>query len=140
MRKILVDTHIALWSLYDAGRLSTKAIGELSDPLSEKFLSHVSVWEVAIKHQAHPEKMDVTPTEFAQTAQEAGYTLLPISLGAICGTETLPYGIGQTAGHKDPFDRLLICHAQSENMAFMTHDANLAGYRLQTQGTVLCVA
>lgn len=128
MRKILVDTHIALWSLYDTKRLSARAIEELTDPASEKFISHVSVWEVAIKHQAHPEKMDVTPAEFVQTAREAGYMLLPVALGAILGTEALPYGIGQTAGHKDPFDRLLICQAQSEGMAFITHDASLSGY------------
>lgn len=128
MRKVLVDTHIALWSLYDAKRLSERATEELSNPMSEKFLSHVSLWEVAIKHQAHPEKMGVTPAEFAQTAQEAGYTLLPISLSAIFKTEALPYGIEQTLGHKDPFDRLLICQAQSEGMGFITHDASLSGY------------
>ena len=128
MRKVLVDTHIALWSLYDAEHLSERAVEELTDPMSEKFLSHVSIWEVAIKHQAHPEKMGVTPAEFAQTAQEAGYTLLPAALSAAFGTEALPYGIEQTAGHKDPFDRLLICQAQSEGMGFITHDARLSGY------------
>ena len=128
MSRVLVDTHIALWSLYDVGRLGQRAREELSDPMSEKFLSHVSVWEVAIKHQAHPEKMGVTPAEFAQLAQEAGYTLLPVALGAILGTETLPYGVEQTACHKDPFDRLLICQAQLEGMAFLTHDDSLSGY------------
>ena len=128
MRKVLVDTHIALWSLFDTGCLSAKAKKELTDPLSEKFLSYLSVWEVAIKHQAHPEKMGVTPAEFAQMAQEAGYTLLPVALGAILGTEALPYGVEQTTGHKDPFDRLLICQAQSEGMGFITHDASLSGY------------
>lgn len=30
--------------------------------------------------------------------------------------------------HKDPFDRMLICQASTENMMFITHDSLLPGY------------
>ena len=130
MKGILVDTHIALWSVYDSKRLSTRSVEVLSDPSTDKFLSHISVWEVAIKHQAHPDKMEVSPAEFAETARKAGYSLTPAPLEAILRTESLPYASELTAGHKDPFDRLLLCHAQAEGLSFLTHDESLAGYKL----------
>ena len=58
--------------------------------------------------------MRVTPVEFAQTAHEAGYTLLPAALGSVFGTESLSYGADQTVGYKNPFDRFLIYPVQSE--------------------------
>ena len=30
--------------------------------------------------------------------------------------------------HKDPFDRMLICQATTENMLFVTHDSLIPGY------------
>ena len=30
--------------------------------------------------------------------------------------------------HKDPFDRILICQASTENMMFVTHDSLMLGY------------
>jgi len=33
-----------------------------------------------------------------------------------------------TPQHKDPFDRMLICQADAENMVFITHDSLIPGY------------
>ncbi|HBI61346.1 MAG TPA: PIN domain nuclease, partial [Lachnospiraceae bacterium] len=30
--------------------------------------------------------------------------------------------------HKNPFDRMLICQADMENMVFITHDSLISGY------------
>jgi PIN domain nuclease of toxin-antitoxin system len=43
--KLLLDTHIWLWSLFDPGRLRKKVARELKDSQNEIWLSPVSVWE-----------------------------------------------------------------------------------------------
>ena len=127
---MLADTHIALWALYEPSRLSGRAKEALEDPVPEKFVSHVSVWEVAVKHQARPDKMQIPPGEFAAKCEQAGFRLLPIELRSFFDTETLPYDAKGTFGHKDPFDRLLLTQARTEEMSFLTHDESLSGYGL----------
>ncbi|PYX07586.1 MAG: PIN domain nuclease [Acidobacteria bacterium] len=46
--KLLLDTHIWLWSLIDRGRLSNRVIKELEDPQNELWLSPVSTWELVV--------------------------------------------------------------------------------------------
>lgn len=58
---------------------------------------------------------------------QSGYQILPIrekhifSLGNLSRDEKAP-------PHKDPFDRLLICQASSEDMLFVTHDSLIPAY------------
>ena len=42
--------------------------------------------------------------------------------------DTLSYSDKASRVHKDPFDRLLICQAKSENMLFLTHDELIPFY------------
>jgi PIN domain nuclease of toxin-antitoxin system len=44
--KLLLDTHIWVWSVLDRARLSRRVIGELEDPANELWLSPISLWEV----------------------------------------------------------------------------------------------
>ena len=43
--KLLLDTHIWIWSKLDPKRLGRRASDELSKPSNELWLSPVSVWE-----------------------------------------------------------------------------------------------
>ena len=128
VERYLIDTHIVLWALYDPEKLSERAIHILSDQASEKHVSFASIWEVAVKHQAHPSKMPVEPRELVADCQQAGFKLDPIPLEAVFATDDLPYGAEATFGHEDPWDRLLISQAKVSGMAFVTHDKDLAGY------------
>ena len=46
--KYLLDTHTLLWFLAGDETLSRKARQLIDDPGNEKFLSIVSLWEIAI--------------------------------------------------------------------------------------------
>ena len=46
---VLIDTHIALWSMYNDKRLSEKSREYLLDEDNAIFVSLVSAWEIAIK-------------------------------------------------------------------------------------------
>jgi PIN domain nuclease of toxin-antitoxin system len=43
--RLLLDTHIWLWSLYEPRRLGKRVQHELKDPANELWLSPISTWE-----------------------------------------------------------------------------------------------
>jgi len=46
--RLLLDTHIWLWSLAEPRRLSRRVLHELKDPNNERLLSPVSTWEALL--------------------------------------------------------------------------------------------
>ena len=124
--KYLLDTHIALWMLSEDERLP-KAVYGIAAEEAELFLSAASLWEVVIKHQKAPSLMPVSGEELISYCRQADIRLLPI----------LPHHVLEVAGlrrdeaappHHDPFDRLLIAQAKSENMLLITHDSLFEAY------------
>ena len=49
MARLLLDTHVLLWSLTDPRALSGRARDALQDPANDVFVSPVSGWEIAVK-------------------------------------------------------------------------------------------
>ena len=114
--KILLDTHILLWVLSNDAKLSEKARKLVENEENEIYYSIVSLWEVELKRLAHPEAMPVCAKELAEYCEQYIYALA----GLKREENALP--------HKDPFDRMLICQATTENMLFVTHDSLIPGY------------
>ena len=48
--RLLLDTHIWLWSLQDPNRLGKRVQRELGNPENEKWLSPISTWEALTLH------------------------------------------------------------------------------------------
>src|SRR5260370_42397484 len=46
--KLLLDTHIWLWSYLEPYRISSEVTRELANPANGRFLSAVSVWEAIV--------------------------------------------------------------------------------------------
>lgn len=53
--KILLDTHIAIWAVLDSEELSDVARELILEERNEIYYSAASIWEITIKHMAHPE-------------------------------------------------------------------------------------
>ena len=53
----LIDTHIAIWAVSDDSKLSKITKDILTDERNEIYYSTASIWEIIIKHMAHPEKL-----------------------------------------------------------------------------------
>ena len=119
---ILLDTHIALWSLTDDQRLSSVARDLIRREGNRIFWSVASMWEVAIKRSIKPEKMPISGIEYMHYCEQAGYECLPVHDRHVVALESLP------SLHSDPFDRILVSQALSEGMTFLTHDSVLGGY------------
>ncbi len=117
---ILVDSHVLLWRLDRKIRLLDPADEALiDDPGTPVFASIASLWELAIKAGKGKLKL---PPNFRDKIAEAGVELLPVSAEHALGVATLP------RLHGDPFDRMLVMQALSENLTLMTHDRRLGEY------------
>ncbi len=121
---ILIDTHIALWSLYDDSRLSEKARDYLTDENNTIFLSMISAWEVEIKHSIG--KLKVPADIFMEDCESLGFQMLNLKKEHLLGLKNLSF---PENGHKDPFDRLLLSQAKTEKYGFLTEDENLLEYK-----------
>ena len=126
--KILADTHIVLWALLDNEKLPKKARSIMSDAENEVYFSAVSVWEIAMKHAAHPNELPFSGGTYYDLCLQSGFRLSEPRVSHVLAFESLRRAEGAPA-HKDPFDRLLIAQAKTENMLFLTHDSLLSDYQ-----------
>ncbi len=122
--KLLLDTHVLLWSVLDSSKLSPSATVHLTDPGNEVFISAVSSWEIAIKHSLG--KLDlnnITPADFLTYATDrVGFSLLEMD-----NRLAITYG-SVPALHPDPFDRMLIHQAMSLDMFMVSADKRFSAY------------
>mgnify|MGYP002625046615 CR=1 FL=1 len=125
--KLLLDTHILIWTLMRMPELSPEARELIEDRHNLLYYSTVSAWEVAIKHRLRPERIPCSGEKFVSLCGASD--MYPISLNNkhISVFESLkrPENAPQ---HKDPFDQILISQAKAENMVFLTHDKTLQYY------------
>ena len=120
----LADTHLALWLIDGSEKLPERAKEMMCGGAGPWYLSLVSVWEVMLKHQVRPEQMLIDAETFELDCEAAGFRLLRLEPSHIFEASRLPL-IKQ---HKDPFDRMLIAQAKSENMTLVTHDGSFGLY------------
>ena len=118
--RLLLDTHILLWTLLTPGRLPSAARDALADDANDTVVSAASVWEIAIKHALG--RLNVPVDRLDELIAELGCTLLPITLPHAIAAGALP------RLHNDPFDRMLIAQARHEALTLVTADVTLRRY------------
>ncbi|WP_109484698.1 type II toxin-antitoxin system VapC family toxin [Occallatibacter savannae] len=117
--RLLLDTHVFYWSLYDPDRLPQNVLETIMSA-EAVFVSAASIWEAAIKVRLG--KMRGDPLALAGHISESGFTELPIWSRHAKLVATLPMH------HSDPFDRLLVAQAMTEPLHLLTADAKLKPY------------
>lgn len=118
--RILLDSHVALWWLEDDPALGPRT-RDLLVEADEAFISAVTPWELGIKRALGKLSM---PDGLADELEAQGF--LPLSITAAhaeMATELAPH-------HRDPFDRMLVAQAQSEDLVLVTADHTLADYEV----------
>ena len=125
--RILLDTHILFWSMCMEEKLPQHILSWINDPENEVFFSSASVWEIVIKHSKNPTVMPVDGNTFVSECIKAGFTPLAIENRHVLAVSGLKRKDGAPP-HNDPFDRILIAQAKTEEMTMITHDGLLAGY------------
>ncbi len=125
--KVLVDTHTFIWALLHDHRLTATAKATLRSDDTELVFSLVSLWEIAIKIKTG--KLNTIGSSVSYIREEMnayGMELLPIRYAHILALESLPHH------HSDPFDRLLISQALTENLPILTGDRVFRQYGVKT--------
>ncbi|WP_435150260.1 type II toxin-antitoxin system VapC family toxin [Micromonospora aurantiaca (nom. illeg.)] len=115
---LLLDTHVALWAITGDATLGVEFLDRLRhDP--DVFLSPVSLWEITIKQQAG--KLS-GPPDLAERVRDMGFRELPVTHDHAITAGRLP------PHHRDPFDRMLVAQAITENLTLATRDASIPLY------------
>jgi PIN domain nuclease of toxin-antitoxin system len=125
MSAVLVDTHIALWALGDPARLTADERALLVDPLLDRCLSPISVWEAAIQREAG--RLRAPRNLSAMLAAE--FRMLDVTARLLEAAAELP------CAHADPFDRVLVAHALQDDLSVLTRDAAFADYGVRLAAT-----
>jgi PIN domain nuclease of toxin-antitoxin system len=124
--KLLLDTHIFLWSLLEPEKLSDEVTDLLNNPETDKYISAVTGWEITIKHAKGSLILPKKPKDFVmEFVIAAGILVLPISLGDALAVGELP------PHHRDPFDRMLIAQARENEMFIVTNDNIFGSYEVR---------
>ena len=126
--KILLDTHAIIWVLTDDRNLSKKAREAIANPANVIYYSLASIWEIAIKNAKSPDKCPYNEKEIVDLCDKSGFLSLDITLNHIQGLRDLRVKSGKELSNHDPFDRILLSQAKSENMKFFSHDSNFDNY------------
>jgi PIN domain nuclease of toxin-antitoxin system len=125
--KYLLDTNVFLWSNGAPERLNKQVTAVLSSGASEIYLSAASSWEIAIKFALRALRLPSPPSQFIPDALR----ILSIRSLEISHFHALTAG-ALPSHHRDPFDRMLVAQARSEDMVLLTADKIFAKYDVQT--------
>lgn len=115
--EILLDTHIFLWYINGDKQLSNKYCDLIRDYKNNVYVSPVSVWECIIKQELGKLTLKEKAGSFlVKERVKHKFLSLPLVENDIQLLHKLP------DIHKDPFDRLLICQAISNDLTLITED------------------
>ena len=119
----LLDTHALLWWLSDDPALTLAARKIIAETRNAVFVSAASAWEIATKVRIGklPTAADLA-SDFTGHIEREGFQILSIS-----GEHAIRAGL-LPGTHRNPFDRMLIAQAQSENMPIVSNEALFDNY------------
>lgn len=119
--KLLLDTHIWLWSLREPDRLGRRVQRELKSASNELWLSPMSVWEAVLLHRKGRLRLhvDLSAWLLRSTARMREAPL----------TWEIAFLAPQlTLQHQDPADRFLAATAKVFDLVLVTADARLLAF------------
>lgn len=126
--KILLDTHVIIWTITDDERLSDIARSLILDRNNIIYYSMASIWEIAIKSQKAPKKLAYNEEDILNYCKAAGFESINILGNHIASLRKLHVAEGRHPDNYDPFDRMLLAQAKTDGMKLMTHDKNFDNY------------
>ena len=118
--KLLLDTHIWLWSFLEPKKLTRRVAGALENTRNELWLSPISVWEVLILSQKGRVELKEDVGSWVATAMKAvPFREAPITYEIALETQHIDLP------HRDPADRFLVATAKVLGLTLVTADESL---------------
>ena len=122
--KLLLDTHIWLWSALEPARISKRVSRALDDPKNEIWLSPISVWEALVLARKKRLALEPSPEQWIRHA----LAVLPLH-EANLNHEVAIRSETIRLGHDDPADRFLLATALVYGLTLVTADRRLVKAR-----------
>lgn len=123
---MFLDTHTFLWFIIGDKPLPTQARTMIENVVNKRFLSVVSLWEMAIKISIGKLETDISLEEIInEHITNNLIEIVPVRPADILTLSTLPFF------HRDPFDRMIIAQTINNNIPIISIDAAFDAYSLQ---------
>jgi PIN domain nuclease of toxin-antitoxin system len=120
--RIIIDTHVLIWYLNGDEDLPVHLIKIIEDPNNIIVISVVSLWELTIKISSKKLEIDISLSQIQQYIKSKDVELLDIQFDSFVSLLDLPYH------HRDPFGRMLIAQAISQNLPIISADRHFQSY------------
>ena len=118
--KLLLDTHIWIWSLLEPRKIARRAAEALQDPSNEKWLSPISIWELTILVEKGRVVLNIGLDEWiSQALKEAPIREAPVTTEVVLATSNV------SLHHRDPADLFLAATAHAFGLTLVTSDVRL---------------
>jgi len=118
--KLLLDTHIWIWSILEPHRLTREVTKELTNSENQLWLSPISLWEAGLLHRKGRIKV---PGEFsawvATTMNKIPVSEAPLTLDVAFAVFSVKLP------HDDPADQFLVASAKVFGLTLVTSDRHL---------------
>jgi PIN domain nuclease of toxin-antitoxin system len=114
--KVLLDTHTLLWWATLDRRLSAKAKRSITDDKTDVFVSAASAWEIATKVRIGKLDWPAAAGKINAYVLSQKFRPLPISM------EHAELAGQLQIANRDPFDRVLIAQAQTEDLWLVSNE------------------
>jgi PIN domain nuclease of toxin-antitoxin system len=123
---LLLDTYALIWWLAGDERLSGPARAGIEEIENNVAVSAASAMEVSTKFRLGKlPQAAVLARNFEAIVRAQGFAELAISIRHAAAAGAI------NISHKDPFDRLLIAQAQSENMVLVSNEKLFDDYAVR---------
>lgn len=117
--RLLLDTHALIWAAAEPGKLPPALRRTLTGSENVVAVSAASAWEIAIKRAGGRLRF---PLVDEHLLARGGYRALPIAMHHAAAVEALP------RHHGDPFDRMLVAQARTDDYVLVTRDQAIQQY------------
>lgn len=118
--KLLLDTHIWLWSLLSPTKLDKKVIQALTDTQNELYISPITIWETIILAEKGRISIILPPAEWVKKALEQS----PVEEVKLSHQIAIKSRLIKLP-HNDPADRFIAATAWEYNLTLITVDKKL---------------
>ena len=120
--KILIDTHIFLWLLYNPNKIKQRYIDILGNSNNQIYISSLSIAEIMIKKSVN--KLNVE-FDLDYSLEKFNAKILDFDARSALLLASLPFH------HRDPFDRMIISQAITKKLTIFSVDKKFKLYECE---------
>ncbi len=123
-KNLLIDTQSFIWFVEDDPKLPVSVRNVMEDEKCNLFVSIACLWEIVIKSSLGKLRLKKDIHEIINGVTKSGFSILQITSQHLITLHRLEYI------HRDPFDRIIISQAITENMQVVSSDEIFNKYQI----------